>query len=214
MGNLNSPTGAFEKYYRDLQFERDGLFALVQQQYHPTEVLYPGCSIHLTPAFFFPHVVFVDQDPAVSAYFQNQEAVLELVNRQRRYRRNPYIRFISQDFTKPLPVPLDEFDLVLGLYTGGVVKACRSYLKIGGMLLTNNHQGDALEAARDQELALVAAIKLHKGKYRFVDGEPGERLQAEARGKRTRRYLRRTSRGEEYIDRESYYLFERIRPRG
>lgn len=36
---------------------------MVQRQYRCTTVLYPGGSVHVTPALFFPHVVyFISQD--------------------------------------------------------------------------------------------------------------------------------------------------------
>jgi hypothetical protein len=47
----------YQKVYVDLGFERGGLFELVQKEYHPREVLYLGCSIHITPAFSFPHTI-------------------------------------------------------------------------------------------------------------------------------------------------------------
>jgi hypothetical protein len=212
MSNSKASTDEYQKLYVDLGFERGGLFELIQEKYHPKQVLYPGCSVHITPAFFFPHVVFVDQDPAAMAFFSNHALVLDLVKRHRKYRRTPYIQFISQDFTTPLPVPKNQFDLILALYTGGVSKACRSYLKIGGLLITNNHQNDAAEATQDNELALIAIVQKRQGKYRLVK-EPSESLRIKNRASQSKRYLRQTSSGVEYIENESYYIFKRTRPR-
>ncbi len=213
MSSSKATIDKYQRLYVDLRFERGGLFELIQEKYHPTEVLYPGCSIHITPAFFFPYVVFIDQDPAAMTFFSTHELVLDLVRRHRKYRRSPYIRFISQDFTKPLPVPKNQFDLILALYAGGVSKACRSYLKIGGLLLTNNHQNDAVEATQDNELVLIAIVQKRQGKYRLIDKERGESLKIRNQTSQSKRYLRQTDSGVEYIENESYYIFKRTRPR-
>ncbi len=213
MNDSKAIADRYQKQYVDLRFERGGLFELIQERYQPEEVLYPGCSIHITPAFFFPHVVFVDQDPAATEFFSSHEMVLALVKRHRSYRRAPHIQFISQDFTRPLPVPEDQFDLLLALFAGGVSKACRPYLKMGGLLLTNNHQNDAVEAARDDELALIATIERRQGKYRLVEKESDEILNSSGHAGRSKRYLRKTNGGVEYIENERYYLFKRTRSR-
>lgn len=199
--------------YIDLNMERTGLFELLQNSYQPKEVLYPGCSIHITPAFFFPHMVFVDQDPSAIAFFADQAQLLEFVHHRRSYRRNPYIQFIAQDYTQPLPVSENQFDLLLALFAGGISKACKSYLKVGGLLLTNDHQGDAAEAANDEELTLTASIENHQGKYRFVEPLPVKFQDFKSPKRHSTQYLRQTSRGFEYIENERYYLFKRIRPR-
>jgi len=112
----------------------------------------------------------------------------------------------------PLPVPKNQFDLILALYAGGVSRACRSYLKIGGLLVTNNHQNDAVEAAQDNELALIATAQKRQGKYRLVEKEPGESLKIKDQTSQSKRYLRQTNSGVEYIEVESYYIFKRTRP--
>jgi hypothetical protein len=201
---------AYQKQYVDLDFERGGLFEVIQKAFQPVEVLYPGCSVHLTPAFYFPHVVFVDQAPAASAFFSDRELVLDLVNRHRKYRRTPYVRFIAQDFTQPLPLAGSRFDLLLALYTGGVSKACTSYLKVGGVLVTNDHQDDALEAAQHSGLARIGVIGKQGDRYAFGSADPGEGLQR--RAGRRRRYLRRARGGFEYIDEERYHVFRKVRP--
>lgn len=202
---------AYQKQYADLDFERGGLFEVIQEAFQSVEVLYPGCSVHLTPAFYFPHVVFVDQAPAASAFFSDRGFVLELVNRHRKYRRTPYVRFIAQDFTRPLPLAGSRFDLLLALYTGGVSKACASYLKVGGILVTNDHHDDALEAAQHSELTRIGGIGKQGDRYAFWDAGPGEDLQRQRAGRR-RRYLRRSRGGFEYIDEERYHVFRKVRP--
>ena len=209
MNDSKTILARYQQVYVDLDFERGGLFKLIQQQYHPQQVLYPGCSIHLTPAFYFPHVIFVDQDPKANDFFSNQELVYDLVSRRRVYQRRPYIQFIFQDFTQPLPLLDNQFDLLLALFTGGVSQACKSYLKLGGHYITNNHQDDALTAFQDDDLALVAVAQEHQGKYRCVDFDPRQPFKVEKNISQSKRYLRQTSQGVEYIEKESYYIFRR-----
>lgn len=208
---VSDPLASYRKIYDDLRFERSGLFALLQEEFHPGQVLYPGCSVHLTPAFYFPHVVFVDRAPATRDFFSAREALLDLVNRRKIYRRTSHLEFIQQDFTLPLPFAPGQFDLVLALWTGGVAKACSNYLKVGGLLLTNNHKNDAVEASLDDGLALLAVIQQRQGKYQRLAPHPPS---PSGRGNRLAKcYLRHTGREIEYVEDECYYLFQRKQPR-
>jgi SAM-dependent methyltransferase len=130
-------------------------------------VLYPGAFVHVTPSFFFQHVVYVDQSDFSRHFFARTQAVLDIVNQHKHYRQRPFIRFVQQDFTTDLPVPEGSFDLLLALYAGGVSRACARYLKPGGLLLTNDHRGDARDAAQLPDLELQAVIDERRGKVRF-----------------------------------------------
>ncbi len=213
-GRAAAPRDAYAKQYNGLGFERADLFELVRERFNPALVLYPGCSVHLTPAFYFPHVVFVDRDPATAAFFADRESVLEQVRRGRHYRRLPFLQFIRGDFEAPLPIRKGQFDLLLALFTPGVSKACHSYLKEGGLLLTNNHRGDALDAARDARLVLVGEIARRAGRYRLMVTGPEGLVGVAGRANRPRRYLRQGSGSLEYVEGEHYYLFKLSRARG
>ncbi len=212
MSSSQTTFAAYLRQYADLGFERSGLFAFLQEEYHLVEVLYPGCSFHITPGFYFPHVVFVDRSPSAISFFARRADILDFIMRSRNYKRTPYFQFIAQDFTRPLPVLENQFDLVLALFTGGVSKACKAYLKIGGLLLSNNHQNDAAQAAQDKDLELIAMVRFQRGKYRVVDPEPGESMKVQDQAFQSRRSLRQTTRGIKYVDHECYYLFRRILP--
>jgi hypothetical protein len=62
-----------------------------------------------------------------------------------------------------------SFDLLLALFAGGISKAYVRYLKVGGRLLINNHQGGAIIASRDDRLELSAIIRFNKGKYQLME---------------------------------------------
>jgi len=191
--------------------ERSGLFELIQKKYNPQLVLYPGCSVHITPAFFFPHLVFVDQDPNAAAFFSHQEMLLEFVSRHRRYRRTPFIQFIAQDFLQPLPVAVNEFNLLLALFAGGITHGCKSYLKTDGLLITNNHQNDAIDAFHDTDFTPLAMVEYRQGSYQLSPFQQIDIASLKSQGSRSKRYLRSTSRGIKYVETECYYVFKKTR---
>jgi hypothetical protein len=157
--------------YAGLHFERAGLFQAILKTYACTDVLYPGCSIHITPSLFFPHVVYVDKSESAARFFAGEESVLEYINRHKHYKRSAYIRFIRQDYLKPLPLMEGAFDLLLALFAGGASASCAKYLKAGGLLISNNHQNDAADVWTNKELRLVSTINLHQGRYVIEEGE-------------------------------------------
>jgi hypothetical protein len=77
--------------------------------------------------------------------------------------------------------------------------------------VTNNHQDDALEAFQDRDLRLIGVAERHQGAYRFREAGPGEHRKREQANRRSRRYLRRSHQGLEYVDKERYYVFRRAR---
>ena len=111
-------------------------------------VLYPGCFLHVTPSFFFQHVVYVDRNELAARCFAARDEVLRPVNGRRRYRQAAYPRFVAQDFIAPLPLPERSFDFLLALYAYGAIRACGRYLRPGDLLLTSNFQDDGRDAPR------------------------------------------------------------------
>jgi hypothetical protein len=157
----------YRKYYINFRFERTELFRTIKKKYSCTEVLYPGCSGHITPSFFFPHVVYVDKNPTAIEFFADVDAVSKHVARNK---KSSYFHFIAQDYLKAMPLREVKFDLLLSLYAGGVARTCKKYLRIGGILLTNNHHNEAREAAVDNEFRLVSVVKYRAGKYTCIEG--------------------------------------------
>ena len=136
--------------------ERDEVLRALRDRFQPATVLYPGCLLHVTPSCWFQHVVYVDRHPLAARFFADTEGVRRIVNGRKRYRQPAYVRFIEQDFTRgPLPLRPASFDLLLALYAPDVSRTCVDYLRPGGLLLSNDHHGDAEDAAGDPRLALV-----------------------------------------------------------
>ena len=202
-------TDLYRKHYTEVQFERAGLFHLLQQVYGGSQVLYPGCFVHLTPSFYFPHVIYVDQHPEAQSFFSDLEAVSQLIERNKHYRRSAYFRFIAQDFTAPLPIPLASFDLLISLFAGGIARACKVYLKPGGLLITNNHSQDSQDAATDTDFILISVIRFQRDNYRLFKGDPTSLLLSCKANNRIPRYLRQGNQGLEYSENEVYFLFRK-----
>jgi hypothetical protein len=196
----------YHKHYIDLRFERAELFALVAHTYHSIQVLYPGCSVHITPSLYFPHVVYVDRRSEVQAFFADLEGVSQFVERNKHYRRPAYIHFIAQDFTAQLPFPHNSFDLLISIFAAGAAEACQYYLKPNGMLLTNR-----IQEAPAGGFKLLSAILFRSGKYRIIEGDQASQLAGRSNPKRTSDNLRWGDCGLQYTENEAYFLFRKLR---
>ena len=200
----------YRKMYVEPQFERTALFELLRQLYSCESVLYPGCSIHIAPSFVFPHVVYVDRSPETIQFFSDAAAIQAYIDSKKTYKRSAYFRFIAQDYTMPLPLKEQSFDLLLALFAGVISSACKSYLKPGGLLVTNNSQGDAQQAANDPDFQLMAVVQYRKKSYTLDNNNPRAILEARAK---TKRYLKQTSCGVQYSEAEDYFIFQKIQQR-
>jgi hypothetical protein len=199
----------YESQYARLKIERAGLFKALREKYPCKDVLYPGCSVHITPSLYFPHVVYVDESETAAQFFADKQSILEFVNRNKHYKQSAYLRYIQQDYSKSLPLKEGTFDLLLALFAGGIAKSCARYLKPGGLLLTNNHQGDAMDAVNDHKFIMIAVVQFHKATY-TISEKALDKMKISA-PKTNQRYLKQASQGIEYVENETYYVFERSR---
>lgn len=158
----------YVEYVVDPGLERRSLFESLARDHPGLEtVLYLGSSIHVTPSFYFRHVVYVDRGDQAARFFADVEMVDALVADRGHHRRAPYVHFIHQDFTMPLALREASFDLALALYAPGASAAAARYLRYGGLLVTDNHRGDASSALSDDRLALVAVGTTESRRVRF-----------------------------------------------
>jgi len=148
----------YRTYYVDVDLERAALFKLLSEKFNVRDVLYPGCLMHITPSFYFPHVVYVDRHEDARRFFSELDVVRSYIDRKKVYSRSNYIKFIAQDYKSPLALHHKSFDLLLSLYAGGIANACHTYLKPGGFLLSNNHHDDAGQAKHELGFELIAVI--------------------------------------------------------
>ncbi len=203
---MQSTQALYRQYVVAHGLEREALFRLVHEQFAPETALYPGCFLHVTPSFWLQHVVYVDRNDLAGRFFADLEAVHRLVGARRRHPPRAYLRFLHADYTRPLPLPDASFDLLLALYAPGVSQACARYLKPGGLLLSNDHCGDATDALRDPHLKLVAAIEERRGVFALRTGDLDGYLVPKPAGAAKGRQI---GGGPAYVRSADAYLFRR-----
>jgi hypothetical protein len=195
----------YQQYVVAHDLERDGLFRLLRERFEPETVLYPGCFIHCTPSFWFQHVVYVDRHEMAQRFFGDEDGVRRFVDARRHYRPPAHVRFIAADYTQDLALPGRGHDLVLALYAPGVSRSCARYLKPGGVLVSNDHCGDALEASAHPDLALVGVVEEHRGAYVLrEDALDGYLVPKSVGARRGRRVV-----GPDYVRSAGHYAFRR-----
>ena len=195
----------YEKRYEDIHFDRSQLFELINKTYHPKNVLYPGCSIHITPAFYFPKITFVDKSNETTHYFSALQEILPYVNKKKHFLKKSQIHFKCADYKTPGLQAC--YDLLISLFSPRVIEFCGKFIIKGGMVLTHNYQEEARLLVNNDGWKKIACIEYHRGKYLL-----NEKATKEIMGrKHDARYLRSTSYGTEYIEKEKYYIFERVK---
>ncbi len=192
-----------------MHFDRAGLFELIKDVYGCGTVLYPGCSIHITPSFYFQHVVYVDMSETAKEFFQEKQKVLSFINSNKKYKQSAYIQFIHIDYTKQLPLRENNYDLLLSLYAGGIIKSCVKYIKPGGIIVSNNHQNDVQQALEDSSVRLEALIR-RKGKKYHIENITAEKMpKALPEHSKPLKSMKNASSGMEYVDNEYYFVFRK-----
>jgi hypothetical protein len=201
---------SYKRFYIDLNFDRSGLFETVKRKYSCQNALYPGCSIHITPSFYFQHVVYIDISEIAQDFFKNIEEVKEFINDNKTYKQSTFIQFLNRDYTKELPIRENSYDLLIALYAGEITQSCKKYVKPGGIILTNNHQNDAVEVLKDTSLFLDALI-YKKGKKYVLEEKPEKNFEDILRKyNRQAKNMKKTDRGLEYVDKQCYFVLKKL----
>ena len=203
-------TDSYNRFYSALNFERAGLFELIKAEYGCNTVLYPGCSIHITPSFYFQHVVYIDINELAKEFFQDDQNILSIINSNKKYKQSAYIQFIHSDYTKKLSVRENNFDLLLSIYAGGITESCKKYIKHGGIIVSNNHHDDAQQALKDSSFRLEALIRRKGKKYHVENGTGEEMIKVLQEHNMPLRYMKNSSSGLKYVDNEYYFVFRKI----
>ena len=124
---------------------------------------------------------------------------------------DPHVRFITADYTEPLPLEAESFDLLLSLYAGPVSRHCTGYLRVGGMLLANPSHGDVALASIDPRYQLTGVVRSRDGGYRYASGELETYLVPKTPVEDVAELVGRTGRGIAYTRSAYAYLFRRVR---
>lgn len=194
----------YEQLYQSMGFERAALFELIKQEFNPKSVIYPGSSVHITPSFYFSHVVYIDKNQTASDFFANHKLVTDLINKNKTYKETPHWTFISKDFTTDLDLKSASCDLLLSLFTGKLIDYCESYIKPGGLLLTSSLFSDHESIQEKENFALIGTIKRKKNKY-YIDTNGSI-------PKSNKSKLQTKNNGLEYVDNECYFLYRKVNP--
>ncbi|HEY60164.1 MAG TPA: hypothetical protein G4N92_05725 [Anaerolineae bacterium] len=161
----------YKKEYIDKSFERKDLFLLLRQRYKICKALYPGSFVHVTPSLVFQEVVYVDSDKNAKRFFEEIDSIKQFINLNKSYKEESSYRFMYQDYSTPIDLPYDYFDLLISQWAGPISQSCKKYLKPGGFLLANNSHADAGIAFLDHDYLLVSAIKYSNGKFKIMENK-------------------------------------------
>lgn len=148
----------YEKYHSSREDERIGLFTALSLNFEIEKILYPGSHVHVTPSFVFPEVAYVDSYKPTAKFFASEE-YLSLINTRKNYSEKPIVRFHLSDYAEEFEEPKEYFDLLLSQYAGFISQACKKYLKVGGILVTNNSHGDASMACLDEDYEFIGVYQ-------------------------------------------------------
>jgi hypothetical protein len=160
----------YAKHYRDIGFERSGLFELVRDRFGDVPVLYPASSVHIAPSFHFQNVVYLDIADTTARFFANHEDVVRLVRASKTYKQQPHITYVHGDYTAALPFNKRQFGLVISIYGGKVLEHVRPYLSRNGLVLTCDTFSDA-HLGPTSGFEPVAFIASNKSEYRWSPPE-------------------------------------------
>lgn len=199
----------YKEQYIDKDFERLGLFRLIESFSHPERIIYPGCFVHVTPAFLFDHSTFIDNDKNAKKFFR--DPALEEFIKSKRINPGPYsFKCYPQDYQTSIKDEMDRNDLMISQYAGFVSQACKHYLKLGGLLLVNNSHGDASMASLDKDYQFIAVVVLRNKKFKLKYDDLEEYFIPKRDIKVTREYIRERGSGIGYKRTANSYIFRRV----
>lgn len=207
---MDSIKEVYKKFYTDIQFDRSLLFKTISAKYACSSVIYPGSSIHVTPSFYFPHVVYIDKSTMARDFFSRESEVKELILSNKHYPRTPYFQFLCEDFTCPLQLRENEYDLLIFFYSGEIPVSCKKHLKTGGILLTNNFSNGLERILNDRDFSLEAVLIYKKKGYLII--EDNLEQYCSAKGKTVKAKKNHSAAGFEFIKNEYSYIFRKKKP--
>lgn len=198
----------YEQYHVARNDERLEVFEIIRKEFGVNSFLYPGCFVHVTPAFVIPKATFVDTDRRARRFFDDPQT-LSFVRASKQYDEEPELQFLSQDYTGTLAIERG-YDLLISQYAGFVSESCRRYLRKGAVLVANNSHGDASLASIDKDYRFIAAIQ-RRGEHFSISTIGLDEYFVPAKAMEvTRQLLYSTKRGIGYRKSASDYVFERV----
>ena len=200
----------YKKEYLEKQFERTELFIQIQEKYNIENALYPGSYVHITPSFVIPHVVYVDSDRNANRFFNDPKSVSKFIEKNKKYEETPSFRFIHRDYSKPLDLPENNFDLLISQWAGPISQSCKKYLRQGGILLANNSHADSGVAHLDSDYELVAVVQFNNGKFSISEKNLDAYFIPKKESNFTIESLLQSGRGIAYKKTANSYIFKKL----
>jgi hypothetical protein len=105
--------------------DRWRLFSAVAGAVDAKTVLYPGSYVDIAPSLVFPSVTYLDIDRRTPGFFADVDGIREIIA-EHDGPIDPDIEFIHADYSTPLDLPEEHFDLLVSLYAGFVSEPCLS----------------------------------------------------------------------------------------
>ena len=205
----NNYISLYKKNHLNKEDERLGLFQQLNDEYSIKKALYPGSYAHITPIFVFPEVIFNDVYTKLQKFFDSDE-IFKYINSRKLYSGEPYYSYICEDYNKKLDIEENYFDLLISQYAGFISRACRLYLKVGGILVVNNSHGDASMASISNDYKFIAVIN-KRGKTFSLSTRNLEKYFIPKKNiEITEEFLEKHMRGVGYTKTATDYIFKRI----
>jgi len=199
----------YRKYHIDKNDERLGQFSILAEKYNIESALYPGSFIHITPSLVFPSVTYIETDKRAKAFF-GDSSIYDYISKHKKYKGNPEIHFLAEDYRKNNLELAIEFDLLISQYAGFVSQYCKRYLKNGGLLLVNNSHGDASMASIDRDYRFIGVLNKRGDNYSLSEKDLDSYFIPKRSLDITKEYIEKIGRGIGYTKSPTAYLFKRI----
>lgn len=201
---------SYQKYYVDRDYEQIDLFQLLKSEFAINNVVYPGSFVHISPSFVFQKVSYIDSDKNAKLFFQQAQQLQAFIQHRKQYEVTPDVTFFGVDYNRTISELVDSCDLLISQFAGFISESCKTYLKIGGLLLVNNSHADAGLAALDNDYKLIATVHKNKGKYRISYSDLEAYFVAKGKPFMTKEFLHKLGRGVGYTKTAPLYLFRRV----
>lgn len=196
------------KTYRNMNFERKGLFELLRSRFPIAKVIYPGCSSHITPSFYFQHVAYIDRSEEAKSFFEDEAGVRRLIADNKVYKQSSYFTFSSEDFLDDKETIEYQYDILISLYADDVIVNCLKFVKHGGIVISNNFHDEVIHVLKKKSLELIGTVICKGNRYIYsevintkVNHRNEEKIQKSC--------MKNTADGVRYFDHEKYYVLRK-----
>ena len=197
----------YEEYMKKIG-DRNGLYNLLSINFPIKRVLYPGCYVDITPSFYFPYTVYIDNDKKAKKFFKEGVLIKDFIEKNKEYNEKSFFRYFPNDYRMKIDENENSFDLLISLYAGFISKFCKNYLKSGGLLLVNDSHGDASMAKLDNRFRLIAVINLVDSKYTISQKNLDQYFILKKQFAVTPKFLEDYQKGIDFTKKADYYLFK------